>query len=144
MTTPQILELLYSFNTFSPEFSHCLDRLIKSDEEDRYLLSLQGPELTRLVDFLDRVRVLPSPSSQLTKKPCRPSGSSPSLRMSLGDVYTSYKQSAATAGSCHLRTLFLVALSGLETTQSPPQIFPTCGKAPTTALKCASNTRESP
>ena len=62
MTTPQILELLYSFNTFSPEFSSCLDRLIQSDKEDRYLSTLQGPELTRLVDFLDRVRVLPPTS----------------------------------------------------------------------------------
>ena len=62
MTTPQILELLYSFNTFSPEFTRCLDRLIQSDKEDRYLSSLQGPELTRLVDFLDRVRVLLSTS----------------------------------------------------------------------------------
>ena len=68
MTTPQILELLYSFNTFSPEFSSCLDRLIQSDKEDRYLSSLRGPELTRLVDFLDRVRILPSASFQLTKK----------------------------------------------------------------------------
>ena len=62
MTTPQTLQRLYSFNTFSPEFSRCLDNLIQSDEEDRYLLGLQGPELTRLVDFLDRVRVLPSAS----------------------------------------------------------------------------------
>ena len=60
MTTPQTLQRLYSFNTFSSEFSRCLDNLIQSDEQDHYLLSLQGPELTRLVDFLDKVRVPPS------------------------------------------------------------------------------------
>ena len=68
MTTPQILHLLYSFNTFTPEFSSSLDRLIQSDGEDHYLSTLQGPELTHLVDFLDRVRVLSSASFQLTKK----------------------------------------------------------------------------
>ena len=62
MPTSQILQHLYSFNTFSPEFSHCLDRLIQSDEEDHYLLCLQGSESTRLVDFLDRVRAFPSAS----------------------------------------------------------------------------------
>ena len=69
MTTPQILQLLYSFNTFSPEFSRCLDRLIQSDEEDHYLSNLQELELTRLVDFLDKVRVLPLASSSLRKDP---------------------------------------------------------------------------
>ena len=59
MPTSQTLQHLYSFKTFSPEFSRCLDRLIQSDEEDRYLFGLQGSELTRLVDFLDTVRVLP-------------------------------------------------------------------------------------
>ena len=62
MPTSQILQYLYSFNTLSPEFSHFLDRLIQSDENDRYLLDLQGSELTRLVDFLDRVRILTSAS----------------------------------------------------------------------------------
>ena len=62
MTTPQLLQYLYSLNTFSPEFPRCLDSLIQSDEEEHYLLSLQRSELTRLVDFLDRVRVLPSAS----------------------------------------------------------------------------------
>ena len=67
MTTSEILQHLYSFNTFSSEFSRCLDRLIQSDEEDHHLSSLQGSELTRLVDFLDRVRVPRSASFQLTK-----------------------------------------------------------------------------
>ena len=68
MATPQILKLLYSFNTFSPEFSRCLDRLIQSDQEDHYLSNLQGSDMTRLVDFLDKVRVLPSASSSSQKK----------------------------------------------------------------------------
>ena len=143
MTTPQILRLLYSFNTFTPEFSSSLDRLIQSDGEDHYLSTLQGPELTRLVDFLDRVRVLSSASFQLTKKPCRPSGSFLSPKTFPDDVYTSCKPSAATAGSCHLHTLFLAVLSELAITQSPLQIFPMCGKARTAAPKYVSNPRES-
>ena len=62
MNTPQLLQRFYSFNTLSAELSRCLDDLIQSDEEDHYLLSLQRSELTRLVDFLDKVRVLPSAS----------------------------------------------------------------------------------
>ena len=76
MATPQILKLLYSFNTFSPEFSRCLDRLIQSDEDDHYLLGLQGSELTRLVDFLDKVRVVPSATSSSRTERCRPLESS--------------------------------------------------------------------
>ena len=72
MATPQILKLLYSFNTFSSEFSRCLDHLIQSDEEDHYLSNLQGSELTRLVDFLDKVRVLLLASSSLRKEPAGP------------------------------------------------------------------------
>ena len=68
MATPQILRLLYSFNTFSPEFSRCLDRLIQSDEEEHYLSDLQGSDMTRLVDFLDRVRVIRLAPFQLTQK----------------------------------------------------------------------------
>ena len=71
MPTSKILRRLYSFNTFSPEFSRCLDRLIQSDEKDQYLSNLPGSELTRLVDFLDKVRILPLASLQLTKSPCR-------------------------------------------------------------------------
>ena len=72
MSTSQVLQYLYSFNTFSPEFSRCLDLLIKSDDADHYLLGLQRPELTRLVDFLDRVRVLPSSPSSLRKDAAGP------------------------------------------------------------------------
>ena len=33
---------------------------MRSDEEDLYVPSLQRPELARLIDFLDQVRVSPS------------------------------------------------------------------------------------
>lgn len=68
MTTPQILQYLYSLNTVPPEFPRYLDRLIQSDQQENYLSTRQGLELTRLVDFLDRVRPLPSVSFQLTKR----------------------------------------------------------------------------
>ena len=143
MATPKILQILYSYSTFSPEFSRFLDRLIQSDQEDHYLSNLQGSDMTRPVGFLDKVRVPPSASSSSQKKLCRPLESSLSLRMFPDDVYTSCKPSAATAWSYHLRTLFPAALSELAITRLPLQIFPTCGKAHTTPPKCASKTRES-
>ena len=142
MPTSQTLQHLYSFNTFSPEFSRCLDRLIRSDEEDRYLFGLQGLELTRLVDFLDRVRVLPL-ASNLINTSHRPLGSSLSLTTFPDDVYTSYKPSAATPGSYRLPTLFLAVLSQLAITQLPPRIFPMYGKANMAVPKCVSKTRKS-
>ena len=68
MATPKILQRLYSIKTSSPDFSHYLHSLIQSDREENYLCNLQGPALTRLVDFLDRVRIFPSASLQLTKQ----------------------------------------------------------------------------
>lgn len=68
MNTPQILQYLCSLRDLPPKLSDWLDRLIQSDEENHYLLNLQGSELTWLVDFLDRVRPLPSASFQLTKR----------------------------------------------------------------------------
>ena len=62
MTTSQVLTHLYSLDTSSPEFSRHLHRLIKNDEEEGYLSTLQGPELLKLVDFLDGVRSLPHQS----------------------------------------------------------------------------------
>jgi hypothetical protein len=55
MATSQVLNHLYSLDTSSPEFSRHLYRLIQNDEEEEYLSTLQGPELLRLVDFLDAV-----------------------------------------------------------------------------------------
>ena len=62
MDTSQILRHLYSLNPSSPDFSRYLYHLIQSDGEDHYLSDLQGSDLIRLVDFLDRVRV-PIPAS---------------------------------------------------------------------------------
>jgi len=59
MTTSQVLQHLYSLDTSSPDFLRCLHFLMWNDEEERYLISLQGSELARLVDFLDEVRPLP-------------------------------------------------------------------------------------
>ena len=59
MATSQVLSHLYSLDTSSPEFSRHLYRLIQNDEEEEYLSTLQGPELLKLVDFLDAVRSLP-------------------------------------------------------------------------------------
>ena len=58
MTTPQTLQDLYSLEVPSPHIPRLLDTLIQRDEEERYLSSLRGPELTRLIEFLDQVRAL--------------------------------------------------------------------------------------
>ena len=52
------LHCLYSLGPSSPDFLRRLHALIHYDEEERYLSRLQGPELTRLLDFLDRVSAL--------------------------------------------------------------------------------------
>ena len=61
--TPKILKHLYSLDNSSPDFSRYLYCLIKTDEEEQYLTDLKGSELTRLVDFLDKVRSLLPASS---------------------------------------------------------------------------------
>ncbi|KAF9789636.1 kinase-like domain-containing protein [Thelephora terrestris] len=53
MSTSQVLQHLYSLDTSSPDLLRYLYYLIQNDDEDQYLSSLQGSELTRLVDFLD-------------------------------------------------------------------------------------------
>ena len=65
MSIAQVLQHLYSLDTTSPDFMRYLYCLIRSDEEEQYLSSLQGSELTRLVDFLDEVRPLFWPLSSL-------------------------------------------------------------------------------
>ena len=60
MSTSLILNRLYSLDSSSLDFSRHLFCLIQHDEEDQYLTNLQGPELARLVDFLDEVRTLSS------------------------------------------------------------------------------------
>jgi len=59
MSTYWILHRLYSLDPSSLDFSCNLYCLIRRDEREQYLTSLQGPELARLVDFLDEVRALP-------------------------------------------------------------------------------------
>ena len=59
MYTSQVLHHLYSLDTSSPDFLRYLYCLIRSDEKEQYLSSLQGLELIRLVDFLDGVRSFP-------------------------------------------------------------------------------------
>ena len=58
--TSVILRHLYSLQTSSPDFLRYLHLLIQFDEEERYLTNLKEPELTRLLDFLDKVRAAPS------------------------------------------------------------------------------------
>ena len=60
MSTPWILHRLYSLDPSSPGFSCRLRSLIQHDEREQYLTNLRGPQLARLVDFLDEVRAFPS------------------------------------------------------------------------------------
>jgi len=59
MSVPWNLHRLYSLDPSSPDFLRRLHSLIRHDEEEQYLSNLQGWQLTRLVDFLDRVRIVP-------------------------------------------------------------------------------------
>ena len=58
--TYRILKRLYSLDGSSPNFLRLLHSLIQYDEEERYLTNLKELELTRLLDFLDKVRAVPS------------------------------------------------------------------------------------
>jgi len=68
MSTRRILYRLYSLDPSSLDFSRHLYCLICHDERERYLASLQGPELVRLADFLDEVRALSSTFCPATKR----------------------------------------------------------------------------
>ena len=68
MSASQVLQHLYSLRTSSPDFLRVLYGLIRHDEEEQYSSSLKGPELARLVDFLDDVRPLPSPFHPVPKQ----------------------------------------------------------------------------
>ena len=68
MPIPHILQHLYSLDTSSPDFLHHLYCLIQYDEEQQWLTSLQGFELAQVVDFLDKVRAVPSAFHQFTKQ----------------------------------------------------------------------------
>jgi len=58
MSIHWVLHRLYSLNPSSPDFLPNLRSLIRHDEQEQYLTSLQGPQLARLVDFLDQVCAL--------------------------------------------------------------------------------------
>ena len=68
MSTSQVLQHLYSLEISSQDLSRYLYCLIQRDEEEQYLISLQGSELVRLVEFLDEVRVLPLHSVRLWRR----------------------------------------------------------------------------
>ena len=68
MSTPWILYRLYTLNTSSADFLRYFHSLILRDDVEEYLTSLQGPELARLVDFLDKVRTLPSALCPISKQ----------------------------------------------------------------------------
>ncbi|KAF9785470.1 kinase-like domain-containing protein [Thelephora terrestris] len=55
MSTSQVLQRLYSLDIYSPDVPRCLYCLFRSDDEEQYLTTLRGSELTRLVDFLDEI-----------------------------------------------------------------------------------------
>ena len=77
MYTSQVLHHLSSLDTSSPDFLRYLYCLIRSDEKEQYLSSLQGLELIRLVDFLDGVRSFPLASFQLTGRTVQILGAAP-------------------------------------------------------------------
>ena len=68
MSTSRILQRLYSLEASSPDFLRHLYCLIEYDENEQYLTSLQGSDLARLVDFLDKVHVIPSAFHQFTEQ----------------------------------------------------------------------------
>jgi len=68
MSTSQVLQYLYSLDTSSPDLPRYLYCLIRHDEEEQYLSSLQGLELGRLVDFLDEVCTLPYAFRPVSKR----------------------------------------------------------------------------
>ena len=72
MSAPWNLHSLYSLDPSSLDFLRRLHSLIRYDEEEQYLSSLQGSQLARLVDFLDGVRAVPSAFHQLTNHSAGP------------------------------------------------------------------------
>ena len=96
MSTSQILQHLYSLDASSPDISRLVYSLIRRDEEERYLSSLKGLELARLVNFLDDVCTILSAFSLVTNRPCRLSVQFPPPTTFSADVYANCKPSVAT------------------------------------------------
>ena len=68
MSVRWVLQQLYSLNPSSLNFLRRLHSLMWRDEREKYLTSLQGSELARLVDFLDKVHPIHSAFRQFTKQ----------------------------------------------------------------------------
>ena len=78
------LHCLYSLDPSSPGFVRRLHSLFRYDDEERYLSRLRGSELTRLLDFLDRVCALLSAFRPATKQTLQTLGTIPPN----DDIYT--------------------------------------------------------
>lgn len=133
MSTSQILQHLYSLDTSSPDFLRHLHCLIRNDEEEDYLSSLQGSELVRLVNFLDTVCPLPSAPRTVRNRFCRLSVSFPAPIKFPDSVYTNCKQSVANARPYHPRTRYPAVSPELVIAPLPMVALLMCGKAPTKA-----------
>lgn len=68
MSASQVIQHLYSLDKSSPDFLRVLYGLIRHDEDEQYTSNLRGPELARLVDFLDEVRALSSAFRAIPKR----------------------------------------------------------------------------
>ena len=138
MSASQALQHLYSLDPSSPDFLRALYGLIRLDKDEQYSSSLQGPELTRLVDFLDTVRPLPLVFRPLRNRPHRPSVLFPSPTTSSDNVYAKCKSSAAATLPYHPRTSYPVILPELVLTRSPGVASPTYMKGLSAIGKSAS------
>jgi hypothetical protein len=97
MSASQVLQRLYSLDTSSPDFLRVLYGLIRHDEDEQYSSSLQGPELARLVDFLDDVRTLPFPSHPVAKQTLQALSSIPTT----DDVFRQCLRKLRAICGCH-------------------------------------------
>ena len=77
MPISEDLQILYSLDASSPDFSDQLYRLIRNDEKEQYLTSLRGQELARLVNFLDIVRAIHSALHRFTRQALQALGVAP-------------------------------------------------------------------
>ena len=129
MSTSWILHRIYSLDTSSLDFSRHLYCLILHDEEDQYLISLQGPQLARLVDFLNEVRTLPSAFCTVMNGFCSPSVQFPPTTTFLDSVCTNYKPSVPAARPYHPHaSSYPMKSPESAVTQSPSVELPTYGK----------------
>ena len=128
--TSRILQRLYSLDTSSPDFLRHLYCLIEYDEKEQYLTKLKEPELTRLLDFLDKVRVVSHLVVCLLEQYShRPSMQSRQTTTLPGGVWISYKLSAAIMRLYRLRISSLANLPEWAMIRSRSISSLMCGKA---------------